>query len=136
MIVAVLFQAAVETVQQAAQATAGATGDNTEVVPYLTSAALIVYVQRWLKSRDFYQAFVGAMPGADKWAHRLVAGVGALLMALGIHYTFTGDMQAGWQLHLSIPALWTLLHTAGDFVKEYVLQQMIFDGTKDKVVIV
>lgn len=102
----------------------------TEVVPYLASGALIMYVMRWLKHFDWYQRFVEAFPAADKRVHQAVAGVGALIAAFGIHYTFQGDANAGWQLHVSIPNLTELMHGGWDFVNVYIFQNLAYDATR------
>ena len=50
--------------------------DATEVIPYMTSAAVIVYAQRWLKSSRVYAAVLRLYrPDAAKWVHRAVAGL-------------------------------------------------------------
>lgn len=98
--------------------------------PYLTAAGLVVYAQRWMKTQDAYREFIVAFPGADKWAHRAVAAVGALAAAIGIHWTYTGAWETGWQIHLAIPAGWTLLHGLTDFTKVFVLQQLAYDATR------
>jgi hypothetical protein len=105
-------------------------GDVSEVVPYLAAAATIVYIQKWLKSFGWYSALVQAIPGADKWAHRTVAGVGSFIAAVGIHLSFSGDWTAGWTFHGSIPDGWTLLHASGDWFKVYVLQQYTYDSSR------
>ncbi len=104
--------------------------DATEVVPYLTSAAIIVYVQQWLKTRDLYATLEHNFPGAAKWTHRMVAAVGAGGMAIGIHVTFMGDASTGWHFSGTIPDVWTMLHAIGDFGKVYVLQQYMYDSTR------
>jgi hypothetical protein len=104
--------------------------DATEIVPYLTTAAVIVYAQRFLKTTRVYEQFVAAMPGADKWAHRLVAGIGAFVAALGIHMTFAGDFSNGWAFSGTIPNGWELLHGLADFVKVFALQQWAYDSSK------
>jgi len=101
-----------------------------EVVPFLTSGALIMYAQRWLKSRENYMKLVQAIPMADKWIHRIVAATGAFVAAIGIHVTFAGTFDAGWTFHGTIPNGWELLHGAGDVVKVYILQQLSYDATR------
>lgn len=104
--------------------------DATEVVPFLTSAAVIVYAQKFLKTTNLYGRFVKAIPGADKWAHRIVAGLGALIAALGIHMTFAGDFNAGWTFSGTVPNGWELMHGFGDFIKVFALQQWAYDSSK------
>lgn len=104
--------------------------DATEVVPYLTSAALIMYAMRYLKTFDFYGRFVEAFPAADRWVHRMVAGVGALVAAIGIHVSFQGDFNTGWTFHGTIPDINTIIHGGWDWTKVYVLQQFAYDTTR------
>lgn len=101
--------------------------DATEVVPYLTSAATIVYVQKWLKTRPAYQAFIKALPGADQWAHWIVAGVASFVASLGIHVVWNWDVIKGGQAVFTIPGFWELMHGASDWFKIYVLQATLYD---------
>ena len=104
--------------------------DASEVVPFLTSAATIMYVQRWLKSRNAYAVFVQAMPGLDKWAHWAVAALGSLIAAAGIHITFAGDYSHGWAFQGTIPDLMSVVHGAGDWANVYILQEWAYDTTR------
>ena len=129
-----LMQTAAQTATDAAHqvavgAVTGPGGDATEVVPFLSGAAAIMYVQRWLKSFDWYAAFVRAVPGADKWANRIVAGVGSLIVALGIHWAFSGNLIEGGTLTVQIPKLVELSHGFFDWGKLYVLQQWAYEST-------
>lgn len=101
--------------------------DATEVVPYLTSAATIVYIQKWLKTKDVYQRFIAAFPTADKYAHWLVAGILSLLASTGIHYTWEGSLVNGSVLTFNIPTLMTLIHGTSDWFKVYILQHFGHD---------
>jgi len=103
--------------------------DATEVVPYLTTAATIVYIQKWLKTKPAYAGFVKAFPAADKWAHRFVGGVGAFIMALGIHLTWNWSMDTGGAAHFTIPSLWSMIHGGSDWFKVYILQHTIYEST-------
>lgn len=105
-------------------------GDANEVVPYLGAAATIVFIQRWMKTQPWYSTTIQKMPGADKWAHRAVAAVGAFIAAIGIHISFAGDWMTGWTFKGSIPDIWTLLHAFSDWFKVYVLQQYAYDSTR------
>ena len=108
--------------------------DATEVVPFLTSAAVIVYIQKFLKSSsltsDMYAKYVAMVPGADKWAHRIIAGIGSFIAALGIHMTFAGDFSHGWNFAGTIPNGWELLHASADFIKVFALQQWAYDSSR------
>ena len=106
--------------------------DATEVVPYVTSAATIAYIQRWLKSKDVYHRFVKAFPGTDKWAHWAVAGFASLIAAAGIHWVWNGTMTEGGTLTIQIPSAVILAHGMADWFKVYILQHTIHDATKNK----
>lgn len=106
--------------------------ETTEVVPYLTSAAMIYFVQKYLKSTSTYAQFVKALPGAAKWAHWLVAGIGSVVAAVGIHFTITGSADTGWSGTFNIPDVWTMLHALWDVTKVFVLQQWAYETTKPR----
>ncbi len=101
-----------------------------EVVPYLTSAATIAYIQKWLKTTDYYMRFVKAFPGADVYAHWFMAGLMSLIAAVGIHWTYTGTLAAGGTITLAVPPLVTLLHGMADWFKVYILQHFAHDTVK------
>ncbi len=107
----------------------------TEVVPYLASSGSIMYLQRCLKGHPLYQRFVAAFPGADKWAHRFIAAVGALIAAVGIGYTFDWTAAAGGQVLITIPNLTALRHGLWDFSVVYLFQQGWYDATIAKPMI-
>lgn len=98
----------------------------------LISSALIFYAQQWMKERGGYQAFVTAFPGADKWAHRVTAGLFALIAAVGIHYTLDGacSFADGCRGTFEIPDGWTVLHGVWEWAKVYVGQQALYDMTR------
>lgn len=104
----------------------------TEVMPYLTTSALIYFAQKWMKQMPWYAKFVEVMPGAAKWAHRLIAGLGSVIAAVGIHISVEGDADHGWKILTTIPALIVLLNVSWDAVKTFTLQQMIYDVSKPK----
>ena len=109
-----------------------ATPADITAVPYLTSAATIVYIQKWLKTRDFYQQFVTAFPASDKYVHWLAAGAMSLVAAAGIHYTWTGSLVGGGQFNVVVPTLMAMLHGVSDWFKVYILQHTIYE-TQRKV---
>lgn len=104
--------------------------DASEVVPYLTSAATIAYVHKWLKTTDYYTRFVSAFPGADRYAHWFTAGIMSLVAAVGIHWTYTGTLSTGGTITFAIPPLVTLLHGMADWFKVYILQHFAHDTVK------
>jgi hypothetical protein len=100
------------------------------VMPTLTAAALVVYAQRFLKTRAWYNRFVVAFPMADRWVHRLVAGLGALITALGVTWTFTGSYDVGWHLQGDIPSLSAMTLALWAWFKVFVMQQLMYDMTR------
>ena len=126
------LQTAAATAVEGAKAVAGGStaGDVTEVVPYLTSGLVIMYAQRVLKGMPWYQNFVRAVPGADKWAHRVFAGSASALAAAGIHLTFTGSLLTGGEIHGTYPNIFEMLHGLGDWVKVFAIQQWAYDSSR------
>jgi len=111
--------------------------DATEVVPYLTSAATIVFIQSWLKEHRVYQQFVAAFPGADKYAHWIVAAVMSLAAATGIHWVWDGSWNDfvsghGVSVTITIPMASVVLHGLSDWFKVYVLQSTIYNTVTTK----
>jgi hypothetical protein len=110
--------------------------DATEVVPYLTSAATIVALQKWLKTRAWYQTLTQAIPGSDKWTHWLVAGVASFVASLGIHVVWDWDVIKGGQAVFTIPGFWDLAHGLADWWKVYILQHTVYEATSSKPLLV
>lgn len=102
----------------------------TEIVPYFTMGAIIVYVQKTMKTYALYDRFVRKFPGADKWAHRAVSAFWALWSALGLHFVYEGTADTGYSFHLITPAVSSMLHSGGDFIKLFVMQQVLYDATQ------
>lgn len=100
--------------------------DGAQVMSYATSAATIVAIQKWLKTREFYGTFVAAFPGSDKYAHWLIAGVCSLVAAAGIHVVWNWNATAGGTALITIPDLTTLLHGVSDWFKVYISQHTIY----------
>lgn len=105
---------------------------NDPVITTLTGAAIVVYLQRYMHTREWYQKIITALPVADKYLHRTVAALGSLLVMLGITWTFTGSWDAGWHVTIDTPAGTALLLGIWAWFKTYVLQQIVYDATKDK----
>lgn len=108
------------------------TTDATEVVPYLTSAATIVYIQKWLKNKDVYKRFITAFPTADKYAHWFVAGIMSLVASAGIHYVWTGSLSGGGKFVIDVPPIIVVLHGISDWYKVYILQHFGYEIQKEK----
>lgn len=104
-------------------------GDATEVVPYLTSAATIVALQKYLKTLDLYQRFVQAFPGADKYGHWFVAGICSLTAAAGIHVAWNWTAIAGGTAVFTIPPVMAMIHGLADFWKVFILQHTVYEAT-------
>ena len=105
--------------------------DATEVVPYLTSAATIVYIQKFLKSRQAYATFVHTFPGADKYAHWFMAGTMSLIASAGIHAVWNGSLTEGGTITIAVPTLLTMLHGTSDWFKVYILQHTVYSAIKE-----
>jgi hypothetical protein len=106
--------------------------DATEVVPYLTSAATIYFIQQQLKQLAAYRTFVQTFPGADKWAHWLVAGLMSAGAAAGIHIVWTCSLCSVWDPNkggdalVHVPSVFDLMHGLSDWWKVFVLQQATY----------
>jgi hypothetical protein len=96
--------------------------------PYLASAATVVQLQKWLKTRAFYQRFVTAFPGADKWAHWAFAAAASLISAVGIHIAVDWNMVHGGVITATIPNLQNILHGLWDWFTVYILQHTIYEA--------
>lgn len=104
----------------------------TESPTYFTSVVLIYFAQKYLKTLPAYATFVEMMPGAAKWAHRIVAAIGATIAAIGIHVTFDGNATEGWHFAGTIPDVWTMAHAGWDWIKVFAGQQAIYEMTKPR----
>jgi len=94
-----------------------------------TSGFLIFKIQQILKGLETYQRFVTAFPGVDKWAHRFIAGLLALVAASGIHYTLDGacSWSDGCTGKFTIPNGWSVLHGIWEWLQVYCVQQGSYD---------
>lgn len=106
--------------------------DAGQVSSFLTSAATIVALQKFLKTRDFYQQFVKAFPGSDKYAHWLIAGISSIVAAAGIHIVWNWDLLHGGQATATIPDLSSMVHGVTDWFKVYIMQHTIYEATTHK----
>jgi hypothetical protein len=112
--------------------------DATEVVPYLSSAATIYFIQKFLKEREVYQRFVGAFPGADKWGHWFIAAVMSMVAAAGIHVVWTCSLCSVWDPNkggtalITIPSIGDMVHGLSDWWKVYILQQAMHEVSNPK----
>lgn len=129
----VAVQSTAQAVEQVVQV-AASTDDPSPLRSMTLSAIAIVYVQKWMKRRPWFQRFIVAFPGANKYAHRVVAAAGALLTMAGVHYTFSGSVLGGATYTIQLPPLQqmisSLLHSSVDFGGIFGLQQVIYDATR------
>lgn len=116
-----------------AVATSAQQPDAAVLAPYFFTGASIVIAQKWMKTRQFYARFVVAFPGADKWAHRYVALLGAMIGAAGIHYSWNYDVFHGGSIMAQLPPLVALLenlwHAGTDLAKVLLTQQILYEST-------
>ncbi len=116
--------------------------DATEVVPFLSSAATIYFLQKRLKQTQVYQQFIQAFPGADKWGHWFIAGVMSLAASAGIHIVWTCGLCSVWDPNkggtalITVPSLADMVHGLSDWWKVYILQQSMHEmsNPKDQIV--
>ena len=95
-----------------------------EVMTHLTTGAVIVYLIEWLKAQGWCR-WVTADTGT---VNRAISAIGAAAVAFGI--SAQGDAQSGWTIH--IPSLAVLLLGVWEWVKQFTLQQLLFDGVVQK----
>lgn len=95
-----------------------------ELVTHLTSGAMVVYLIEALKRW-----------GAFRWLNvdtttlnRALSAGAALLVSLGI--SITGDADTGWTIH--VPMLSVLTAAAWEWAKQFIVQQVIYDGVVQK----
>ncbi len=91
-----------------------------EVMTHLTTGAVIVYAIEWLKRLPQFR-WITADSGT---VNRIVSAVAAAAVAFGI--TASGDAQTGWIIH--IPSVAVLGTGMWEFVKQFTVQQLIWDG--------
>ena len=100
-----------------------------EVMTHLTTGAVVVYAIQWLKSQGWC-TWITAETGT---LNRIISGVAAALIAFGV--TWTGDAQSGWTIQ--IPMLTVLLAGVWEWLKQFTVQQVLFDSLmKDRAVTV
>lgn len=92
--------------------------------------ALVYYLQKWFKTFAWYQELVRALPLADKWIHRIIAGLASLAAVLGVTFTITGSANAGWHFSGSIPDVHTMLVASWAWAKVFASQQWMYETTR------
>lgn len=91
-----------------------------EVMAHLTTGAVVVYAIEWLK-RIPQLSWIHA---ESAQVNRALSAVAAAAMAFGI--SATGSADSGWVIH--VPSLSVLVAGGWEFVKQFTVQQVIWDG--------
>ena len=95
-----------------------------DLTAHLTTGAVVVYGLEWLKRAGWCRVMT-----ADTGAlNRLVSALAAALMAFGI--SATGDATTGWTIH--VPSVAVLITGLWEFSKQFVVQQLVYDGIVQK----
>lgn len=95
-----------------------------EVMTHLTTGAVVVYAIQWLKQIPWFR-WLSDDTGA---VNRTVSALAAATIAFGI--TATGDASTGWVI--TIPSLPALAGGGWEFVKQFMVQQVLYDGVAQK----
>lgn len=102
---------------------------SSEITAHLTTGAAVVYFIEWLKRQGWCP---WVTPSSDA-VNRLVSLGGAVIAVMGISFTY--DPMAGGAIML--PPLSVLAVGAWEVVKQYSLQQVLFDAAiRQKTVVV
>ena len=91
-----------------------------ELTAHLTSSAVVVYGIEWLKS----SGWCPWITADTRTVNRIMSGIAAAAMAFGISWTY--DPAVGGDIH--IPMLSILIGGGYDWLKQFVMQQVIWDG--------
>ena len=96
-----------------------------ELTAHLTTAAVIVYGIEWLKQRGGFRW----LNIETKRLNRIVSGICAAIAAAGINWTY--DPALGTLVVTGLT--WTaVLTTASEWVKQFMVQQVLYDGVVQK----
>ena len=95
-----------------------------EIMTHLTTGAVVVYLIQWLKAIPQFR-WISADSGV---VNRVVSAIAAAMIAFGI--SITGDASTGWAI--TIPSLAMLAGSAWEFVKQFMVQQVLYDGVAQK----
>lgn len=98
-------------------------GDN-EVMTHITSGAVIVYALQLAKSIPHLR-WITADSGT---LNRILSGLFAAAIAFGI--SASGNAETGWTI--TIPSAAGLTAGAWEWVKQFVVQQVLYDGVVQK----
>lgn len=91
-----------------------------DITAHLTTGAVVVYAIEWLKRAGWFK-WMSADSGT---VNRAVSAIAAAAMAFGI--SATGDAQTGWVIH--VPSLAVLVAGVWEWSKQFVVQQILWDG--------
>ena len=98
--------------------------DTNEIMTHLTSGAVVVYAIQWAKSLSWFKW----IDVDTKRVNIAVSAIAAIAVSLGI--SVVGDSGVGWTL--TIPPVAALGAGAWEAVKQFVLQQLLYDGAVQK----
>lgn len=93
----------------------------------ITTAGLIVYIIEWAKKSALISGITPDRKTLLRWLNALTS----LAVAIGLHYTYTTeDLAPGMMARvvLDIPTLSTIVGGLWVWGKQWVLQQMAYDG--------
>lgn len=96
-----------------------------ELTAHITSGAVIVYVIEWLKANPRFSW----LRAEQKTLQRVVSAVLAAVAAVGINWTY--DATHGTLVITGLTSTAILL-TGWEWLKQFVVQQLIFDGVVAK----
>src|ERR1700689_3815449 len=96
-------------------------GMEVSLLSHLTNSAMIVYLLQYLKGTDWYRRFAAWMPMEEQKVHVLMSFIGAAATGMGMHGAVEGSSVAGWQIALTIPPLWVMLHALWDTAQQMAL---------------
>jgi hypothetical protein len=96
-----------------------------ELTAHLTTGAVVVYVIEWLKA----SGWVPWIRADSTTLNRLVSAVTAAAVAFGINWTYTPDTGT---LVVQGLTLSSLALTFWEWLKQYVVQQLVYDGVVQK----
>ena len=95
-----------------------------EVMTHLTTGAVVVYGIQWLKQISWFKW----LSDDTGMVNRVASAIAAAGIAFGI--SATGDASTGWVI--TIPSLTVLAGGGWEFVKQFMVQQVLYDGVAQK----
>ena len=95
-----------------------------EIMAHLTTGAVVVYTIEWLKRWPAF-TWISANSGT---VNRAISAITAAGIAFGI--SATGSAETGWVIQ--IPSLAVLASSGFEFLKQFMVQQVVYDGVVQK----